>query len=187
MRDRGRSSSPKTAPRGQSMVELALLLPVIALILVGTVDLGRVFFAYTRLTNAVKEGALYGSYTPNPAPPVRDRAYAEADGRLGTTGADFVIGAGDVLCYAGLSQQVKSCAQVAKGDTIQVTGRYAFKPLTASIIGIWGNPFWIRKSARMSITAGFQCDDDYQQEGQYYGQYGGYCDGNDDDDDGNGN
>lgn len=181
MRDRDMPGGPKTAPRGQSMVELALLLPVIALILVGTVDLGRVFFAYTRLTNAVKEGALYGAYTPNPAPPVRDRAYAEADRDrgLGAPGTDFVIGAGDVLCYdARLLRQVKDCAQVAKGDTIEVTGRYAFKPLTASIIGIWGNTFWIRKSARMSIVAGFQCDAGYQQQGQYYGQYGGFCGAN---------
>src|SRR3712207_553392 len=51
---------------GQSMVELALMLPVIILILLGTVDLGRAFFDYVRLTNAVREGALTGIRIPDP-------------------------------------------------------------------------------------------------------------------------
>ena len=35
--------------RGQSMVELALMMPLLALIMVGTLDMGRMFFYYTRL------------------------------------------------------------------------------------------------------------------------------------------
>lgn len=155
--------------RGQSMVELALILPVIALLLVGSVDLGRVFFAYVRLTNAVKEGALYGAYQPSPSAPVRDQAYTEVAGRLGVNGTDFIINpsAGDVVCFTGLSDQTKACNSVVAGDTVQVTGHYDFKPLTTSLIGILGNGFWIKKSARMSIVAGFNCnenDDDGSSE-----------------------
>lgn len=141
------------------MVELALILPMIVLLLVGTVDLGRVFFAYVRLTNAVKEGALYGAYQPDPSAPVRDRAYTEVAGRLGVNGTDFIIdpSAGDVVCFAGLSNQTKACDRVVAGDTIQVTGHYAFKPITTSLVGVLGNTFWIKKSARMSIVAGFSC------------------------------
>lgn len=164
-----------TRPRGgQSMVELALILPMIALLLVGTVDLGRVFFSYVRLSNAVKEAALYGAYQPTVSGPIRDQAYAEAAGRLGVSGTDFVVdpNAGDIQCFQGLTTQVKACTRVTAGDSIQVTGHYAFKPITTSIVGILGNTFWIRKSARMSVVAGFACtanDDD------------------EDDDDGNGN
>jgi Flp pilus assembly protein TadG len=50
--------------RGQSMVELALVLPILLLILFGIVDLGRVFNAYIAITNASREGALYGSFHP---------------------------------------------------------------------------------------------------------------------------
>lgn len=192
-----RQSASRSATRawhGQSMVELALLLPVIALLLVGTVDLGRVFFSYVRLSNAVKEGALFGAYQPTFSGPIRDQAYAEVAGRLGVSGADFVVdpNAGDVQCFQGLTSQVKACTRVTAGDTIQVTGHYAFKPITTSIVGIWGNTFWIRKSARMSIVAGFSCntvdhddDDDGNGNGNGTGRYNfsyDYGDGQSEDD-----
>src|SRR4030042_5191220 len=46
--------------RGQSMVEFALMLPLMALVLVGVFDLGRAFFASITITNAAREGARYG-------------------------------------------------------------------------------------------------------------------------------
>ena len=56
-------------PRGQALVELGLLLPVLLLLLVGALDLGRVFYAQITITNAAKEGALVaargGTYDPN--------------------------------------------------------------------------------------------------------------------------
>lgn len=155
------SQRPPAAYRGQSLVELALLLPLLTLIVVGTIDLGRVFIYYTRLTNAVREGALYGSHQPYPLTPIRDRAYAEVGGSLGVTGVDFVVDptAGDIVCYSGLSEQTKPCNRVVHGDSIRVTGHYAFKPITTSIVSIWGRTFWVSKSSRMSINSGFECND----------------------------
>src|SRR3954453_9121183 len=90
------------ARAGTSLVELALLSPLLALILVGTVDLGRVFIYYERLTSAVREGAIHGAYGAT-ATAIRDRAYAETNGQLGTTGVDFVIDPdSDVKFYQGL-------------------------------------------------------------------------------------
>lgn len=48
-------------PRGQSIPELALILPVLLLLLVGAVDLGRAFYGQITVTNAAKEGALVAS------------------------------------------------------------------------------------------------------------------------------
>jgi hypothetical protein len=45
--------------RGQSTIELALLLPVLLLLSVGTLDLGRAIFAYSVVYNASREGARY--------------------------------------------------------------------------------------------------------------------------------
>jgi Flp pilus assembly protein TadG len=53
------------------MVELALVLPLLLLILFGIVDLGRVFNAYIAITNASREGALYGSFYPPVDEPAR--------------------------------------------------------------------------------------------------------------------
>lgn len=47
--------------RGQALVELAMLLPILLIILLGIIDFGRVFYAYVTITNAAREGARYGS------------------------------------------------------------------------------------------------------------------------------
>jgi TadE-like protein len=55
---------PPGAGRGQSVVEFALILPVMLLLLAGAIDLGRAFYAYVAVENAAKEGALYGARHP---------------------------------------------------------------------------------------------------------------------------
>ena len=42
--------------KGQSLVELALILPVLVLLLFGTVEFGRTFYSYITVTGAVREG-----------------------------------------------------------------------------------------------------------------------------------
>jgi Flp pilus assembly protein TadG len=44
---------------GQSLVEFALILPVLVLMLVGTLDLGRVVLANDTVSNAAREAARY--------------------------------------------------------------------------------------------------------------------------------
>jgi hypothetical protein len=51
--------------RGQSLVELAVVLPVLLVLLGGAIDLGRAFFAKTAIENAAKEGAFFGATRPN--------------------------------------------------------------------------------------------------------------------------
>lgn len=46
--------------RGQSLVEFALVLPLLVLIVFGVLDLGRAFYALITITNAAREGARYG-------------------------------------------------------------------------------------------------------------------------------
>jgi cell division septation protein DedD len=51
--------------RGQSLVELAIVLPILLLLLGGAIDLGRAFFARTAIENSAKEGAFFGATRPN--------------------------------------------------------------------------------------------------------------------------
>jgi Flp pilus assembly protein TadG len=51
--------------QGQSMIEFALILPLMVLIIVGIFELGRAFFAYIAITNAAREGARIYTFTPN--------------------------------------------------------------------------------------------------------------------------
>ncbi|HAX71789.1 MAG TPA: TadE/TadG family type IV pilus assembly protein [Anaerolineales bacterium] len=60
--------------RGQSLVELAISLPVILLILLGTIDFGMALFSYAILRDAAQEGALYGSFNPDNREQIENRA-----------------------------------------------------------------------------------------------------------------
>jgi len=46
------------------MVELALSFTVLLFLLMGVVDLGRAYFAYSSMRDAAQEGAVYGSLYP---------------------------------------------------------------------------------------------------------------------------
>ena len=51
--------------QGQSLVELALILPVVILIVAAAVDLGRVYFSWVNLTSAARVGAAYAASNPS--------------------------------------------------------------------------------------------------------------------------
>jgi Flp pilus assembly protein TadG len=50
--------------RGQSLVEMAVLMVVVLLIMAGVLDFGRMYFIYLALQNAAGEGAAYGAINP---------------------------------------------------------------------------------------------------------------------------
>jgi hypothetical protein len=47
--------------QGQSMLEFALVLPLLLLVLVGVFDLGRALFVVITINNSAREGARYGT------------------------------------------------------------------------------------------------------------------------------
>jgi len=51
--------------KGQSLVELALVLVFILVLLAGVVDLGRMMYEYLTMRDAAQEGAGYGAAFPN--------------------------------------------------------------------------------------------------------------------------
>ncbi len=51
--------------RGQSLVEFALILPLMMVLLAAVLDLGRVFYATISLNNAAREGAFQAAQTPD--------------------------------------------------------------------------------------------------------------------------
>lgn len=53
--------------RGASLVELALILPVVAILTFGTIDLVRAYRLNVRLENAAREGAAFAQIFPNDA------------------------------------------------------------------------------------------------------------------------
>ncbi|MDQ2693088.1 MAG: pilus assembly protein, partial [Chloroflexota bacterium] len=47
--------------RGQAIVEFAIVLPILLMVLVGVLEVGRMIFIYAAVTNASREAARYGS------------------------------------------------------------------------------------------------------------------------------
>jgi hypothetical protein len=72
--------------RAQALVEFALILPWLLLILLGTVDAGRLIFAYNAVSNAAREGGRTAIVNQTPDE-VRQRA-AEQATVLGISAAD---------------------------------------------------------------------------------------------------
>lgn len=54
----------KREQTGQGIVEFAVSMPLLLLILLGTIDMGRVFFDYIDMRQAAIEGATYGARKP---------------------------------------------------------------------------------------------------------------------------
>jgi hypothetical protein len=63
---------------GQSMVEFALILPLMVLIIAGIFDLGRAFYSLITITNAAREGARYGTLHPADGAGIKAAAELEA-------------------------------------------------------------------------------------------------------------
>lgn len=55
-----RTRAAITSGAGDSLVELALLLPILTMLLVGTVDLGRLAYMSIEVSNAARAGVQYG-------------------------------------------------------------------------------------------------------------------------------
>ncbi|OQY16909.1 MAG: hypothetical protein B6I35_15300 [Anaerolineaceae bacterium 4572_32.2] len=79
----------KKKERGQSMLEFALVLPVLLIILAGVLDLGRLYFAYVAVTDAAGEGASYAAIHPDNTAEIVARAQ-DATGGLVEIDSDMV-------------------------------------------------------------------------------------------------
>ena len=136
--------------RGAALVELAVALPLLAIILVGTIDFGRAFRTAMIVTNAARAGALFGSHSqPNAGSPtgMRDAANAVliANG-LGSTPAPTFVetcycanAAGTfsaaVLCNApcGSGQHIVATVTVTATRTFSMTAPFPGLPTTVVI------------------------------------------------------
>lgn len=72
----------KNNQKGQSLVEVAITLPVIILIMAGVLDLGRAYFTYVALSDAAAEGAAYAAINPGDTTQIVERAVESSNGLL---------------------------------------------------------------------------------------------------------
>ena len=60
----GRLPEPRSGSRGQGLVEFALIIPVMLLMLLAVLVLGRGIYAYRVVSNCAREPARYGVIAP---------------------------------------------------------------------------------------------------------------------------
>ena len=72
--DNKKHENSARSERGQSLVELAITLPILVLLLLGTLDFGMAIFSYSMLRDAAQEGAFYGSFNPSNVAEIENRA-----------------------------------------------------------------------------------------------------------------
>jgi len=63
---------------GTSLIELALVLPILFLLLAGAVDFGRAYYLAIEVAHAAHSGALYGSQNPGDTVGMQNAAAADA-------------------------------------------------------------------------------------------------------------
>lgn len=73
--------------KGSAIVELALTLPLLSLLLIGSAELGRIAYAAIEVQDAARAGAAYGSQSRNDSSPsnyanIRQAAKNEASGNI---------------------------------------------------------------------------------------------------------
>jgi len=71
----GPATTDRKKTAGQAFVEFALGLPLMLLIMLGTLDVGQVFIDYVQLRNACREAASYGARNPTKTPEIIGRVY----------------------------------------------------------------------------------------------------------------
>ena len=109
---------PRQHQRGQNLVELALVLPVLMLFLLGILDLGRLVYASNAVANCAREGARYAKVHPN-------------------NPADIVA----VAQNAGIGldhTQLTATVSYPTETTVRVDVQYTFHLITPLIAGVLG-------------------------------------------------
>src|SRR4051794_32978200 len=148
------STSGRTRSRGQSMVELALVMPVVLLVILGGIDFGRVFLGWIDLHQMAHHAADYAAENPDAWSTVNPDAGAQAE-YLRQIQAE----AEGINCVVPATLPTPSFPSGPNGNDglgVPVTVRVScsFYLITPMIGAIVGNPLTVTASAAFPIRAG---------------------------------
>jgi Flp pilus assembly protein TadG len=136
--------------RGQALVELALILPVLILLVMGTIDFGRALDTYIAMVGAAGEGARTGADPNATYDQIKNAVISEASTDLpGLTAADITIcdidSAGNQRCSS--SMPARTGIQPGGVMSVKVTVKYRFRPVTPFINRLFGGTWTLSASA----------------------------------------
>ena len=121
--------------KGQSMVETALVLPIVLLILMGIFEFGRIMNGYIVVTNAAREVA-------------RVAAVGATDASIIST----IRNAAQTLDTSRLSISISPSASArTRGQQVTVQVNYSISALTPIVTAILPNPFLLQGRTVMRV------------------------------------
>jgi Flp pilus assembly protein TadG len=113
------------------MVELAFVMPVLLLLTLGVLDLGRLYADYVDLKTAARDGAGYGMMHPTDTAGMKSR----------------VLGAGVPVGTAPTATCTGSCTTIGGTGTVVVTATSTFRPVTLGFFS------WLGTGGSITVTA----------------------------------
>ena len=120
--------------KGQTLVEFALMLPILLLIAVVVFDLGRAIYYYSTIHNAAREGARYGVVYPD-----------DVSGMRNTT-RNFAFGMGLALSNVTAGPGPNEIIDFFPNPTVRVTVSYSFSPATPVVA-------WFIPGGQITLTS----------------------------------
>jgi hypothetical protein len=134
------------AGRGQGLVEFALVLPILAIMLLMAIDLGRLFFGWVAVQNMARIGASYAASYPSATWGAGSTYQDALDADASTINCDRPTTWPAPVFINGGGTQI--------GDEVQVSLTCAFHPLTPLISAFTGDPINLGASVVYQIKAG---------------------------------
>lgn len=127
---RGAARGSLRDDHGQSLVEFALMVPILLLMIVGLIDIGHGLQAYVALGNAVRETAretaVHGAAASSPWGPTANDANVTASVRSRAVGLD-----GSAI---SVTSSWPSGSNV-QGNEAVISATYTFQPSASALIG----------------------------------------------------
>jgi Flp pilus assembly protein TadG len=150
-------AAARRGERGTALVEFALFFPLVALICLGMVDLGRAYMTVNQVKNAAREGATHAQTHPLALAgtdcTIPDSAQWHARNEAGSGGAslDVAVSTPNGVFESSDLGCAPSSAAAVSGDDITVTVSKPFTILTPLLRAVTGNP-----TIRSSVTVRVQ-------------------------------
>ncbi len=134
--------------RGQSVVEFALILPVLLLTMLTAVDFGRLFFTTIQLTNAAREGVNYAAQHPTDTVTIQSRVDTEANTQAQRgEGAITVSTACKDSAGISIACSLADQGNAAAGNIVAVSTSEPFSFLTPFMNGFFGGGLQVGSTA----------------------------------------
>jgi Flp pilus assembly protein TadG len=123
--------------KGQALIEFSLSLIIMMILLAGTIDIGRAFFAYMVLRDAAQEGASYGSVARTaqadtiPCVDIENRVRSTSTNPVDLQSNDIQVD----VSFSGLECSAAAVTAACFGRDVEVNVSYTNFPLVTPFLG----------------------------------------------------